>query len=360
MTPISYSLATTVDAAVNEMGALSAQHASEGAAIGATRFIAGGTNLIDLMKENVMRPTRLIDVSRIEMSRIEMGEKGNLMLGATARNADTAYHPLVSKNYPLLSAAILAGASPQLRNMATNGGNLLQRTRCYYFYDAGVPCNKRQPGTGCPAIGGVNRLHAILGASDQCIATHPSDMCVALAALRAIVHVQSVRGDRQIPFDEFHRLPGDRPDVDTTLLADELITHIELPNADNFVAHSAYLKLRDRASYSFALVSVAAALDIADDGAVRGARLALGGVAHKPWRMPEAEQLLLGRPAVAASFAAAADVLLDGAIGQGVNDFKIPMAHRAIVRALEVATNGTVTNHADPKPSSIYDTGDAS
>ena len=306
------------------------------------RFIAGGTNLIDLMKENVMRPQRLVDISSLPLDGIEPTARGGLLLGSLARNADTAYHPLVRERYPLLAAAILAGASPQLRNMATSGGNLLQRTRCYYFYDVGVPCNKREPGSGCPAIGGVNRLHAILGASDQCIATHPSDMCVALAALEAVVHVQSAAGSRAIRFADVHRLPGDKPQIDTHIAADDLITGIELP-PEGFAAHSAYLKLRDRASYAFALVSVAAALEL-DGGIIRKARVALGGVAHKPWRDPAAEALLEGREATAESFARCADALLRDAKGQGDNNFKIPLAHRAIVRALEMATSGDLTN----------------
>ncbi len=310
------------------------------------RFIAGGTNLIDLMKENLVRPTKLVDINRLPLDRIESTPAGGLMLGALARNADTAYHPLVRKNYPLLSSALLAGASPQIRNMATNGGNLLQRTRCYYFYDAGVPCNKREPGSGCSAIHGLTRQHAILGASEHCIATHPSDMCVALAALDAVVHVQSRSGKRSIDFADFHRLPGDRPDVDTTLAADELITHIELPPATAFAAHSAYLKLRDRASYAFALVSVAAALDIDEDGAIRRARVAVGSVAHKPWRQAAAEHLLSGVRPTAENFSLLADALLRDARSQGDNAFKIPMAHRAIVRALETAAAGTpATDH---------------
>ncbi|SDF76265.1 MULTISPECIES: xanthine dehydrogenase family protein subunit M [unclassified Duganella] len=308
------------------------------------RFIAGGTNLLDLMKEYVMRPATLVDINNLPLGDITSTENDGLLLGATARNADTAYHPLVRERYPLLTAAILAGASPQIRNMASNGGNLLQRTRCYYFYDVTTPCNKRQPGSGCSAIGGLTRQHAILGASDQCIAVHPSDMCVALAALEAVVHVRSARGERQIPFADFHRLPDDRPELDATLAPDELITHIVLPPASQFAAHSYYLKLRDRASYAFALVSVAAMLDIGDDGTVREARIALGGVAHKPWRVPAAEALLVGLPAGDESFGRAADSLLAGAQGQGQNDFKIPLARRAVVRALKLAAAGTYDN----------------
>ncbi|MBV7534888.1 xanthine dehydrogenase family protein subunit M [Duganella sp. sic0402] len=307
-------------------------------------FIAGGTNLLDLMKEFVMRPATLVDINRLPLEAITSSDDGGLLLGATARNADTAYHPLVREGYPILTAAILAGASPQIRNMASNGGNLLQRTRCHYFYDVTVPCNKREPGRGCSAIGGLTRQHAILGASDQCIAVHPSDMCVALAALEAVVHVRSLRGERQIPFASFHRLPDDRPELDTTLAPDELITHIELPPSQQFAGHSCYLKIRDRASYAFALVSAAAMLDIGEDGMVRGARLALGGVAHKPWRLPAAEALLVGRAAIADSFSVAADALLNGAQGQGGNSFKIPLARRAVMRALELAAAGTYDN----------------
>lgn len=338
MTPISYLAPTDARAA------LAALSTSGAPGDPGTRFIAGGTNLIDLMKERVALLTSLVDINALPCADIEASPSGGLMLGALARNADTAYHPVVRTRYPLLTAAILAGASPQIRNMASNGGNLLQRTRCHYFYDVGVPCNKRLPGSGCPAFGGLTRQHAILGASEHCIATHPSDMCVGLAALAAVVHVQSAGGARQIAFADFHRLPGDRPDVDTHLAPDELITHIELPDADRFAAHSAYLKLRDRASYAFALVSVAAALDLAADGSVREVRVALGGVAHKPWRLPEAESLLIGGRATPENFALVADALLRDAVGQGDNDFKIPLARRAIVRALELAAAGTVTN----------------
>jgi xanthine dehydrogenase YagS FAD-binding subunit len=331
MNPISYLQAANDGQALTQIG--------DGA-----RFIAGGTNLLDLMKEFVMRPATLVDINRLPLDAIALSDDGGLLLGATARNADTAYHPLVRAAYPLLTAAILAGASPQIRNMASNGGNLLQRTRCHYFYDVTVPCNKRQPGSGCSAIGGLTRQHAILGASDQCIAVHPSDMCVALAALEAMVHVRSLRGERQIPFASFHRLPDDRPELDTTLAPDELITHIALPPAQEFAGHSYYLKIRDRASYTFALVSVAAMLDIGEDGVVRAARVALGGVAHKPWRLPAAEALLVGRAATADSFSVAADALLNGAQGQGENDFKIPLARRAVIRALELAAAGTYDN----------------
>jgi xanthine dehydrogenase YagS FAD-binding subunit len=308
------------------------------------RPIAGGTNLLDLMKEQVMAPTQVVDINLIAaagLDRIEDTANGGLRLGALARNADTAYHPLVRDRYPLVSSAILAGASPQLRNMATNGGNLLQRTRCVYFYDVGVPCNKREPGTGCPAKHGINRQLAILGASEQCIATHPSDMCVALRALDAVVHVRAQGREREIPFADFHRLPGDRPDLDSTLEPGELITHIALPDGARFVAHSAYIKVRERLSYAFALVSVAAALDLDEGGTIRAARIALGGVAHKPWRVEKAERELEGQPAGEAAFTLAAERILQGARGWGQNDFKLPLAKNAIVQALLTAMRGT-------------------
>ena len=303
-------------------------------AVPGARPVAGGTNLLDLIKEGVMTPSGLVDINPIAgLDTIEEDGSG-LRLGALARNADTAHHPLVRERYPLLAAAILAGASPQLRNMATNGGNLLQRTRCVYFYDVGTPCNKREPGTGCPAKAGINRQLAILGTSAHCIATHPSDMCVALRALDATVHVRAANGERSIPFADFHRLPGDTPDVDSTLRPGELITHITLPDARRFAQRFDYVKVRDRLSYAFALVSVAAALDLAADGTVRAARIALGGVAHKPWRVEEAEALLTGQPASEAAFEQAAERILRGARGYGQNDFKIPLARNAIVQAL--------------------------
>jgi xanthine dehydrogenase YagS FAD-binding subunit len=332
-----------------EVGSIEeAFQAFHGGAHGESKWIAGGTNLVDLMKENVERPMRLIDLNALDLHGVELAADGGLLLGALGRNAATAYNDTVRRRYPLLNAALLAGASPQIRNMATNGGNLLQRTRCVYFYDVGVPCNKRQPGAGCSAIGGLTRQHAILGASNACIATHPSDMCVALAALEAKVHVQSRRGRRTIAFADFHRLPGERPDQDNTLAPGELVTHIELPPAAQYEAHSAYLKVRDRASYAFALVSVAAALDLDPQGLVRSARVALGGVAHKPWRVPEAEAVLAGKSPTVAHFDAAADVLLRGAQSQGDNAFKLVLARRAIVRALETATAGTQAHSKDP------------
>jgi xanthine dehydrogenase YagS FAD-binding subunit len=325
-----------------------AQAVREVAADPAAKLIAGGTNLVDLMKYDVERPTRLVDITRVPgLDAIEDTGSGGLRIGALATNTAVAHDARVAERYPLLASAILAGASPQLRNAASTGGNLLQRTRCYYFYDPGTPCNKREPGTGCPAIDGVNRIHAILGTSEHCIATHPSDMCVALAALEATVHVSGPRGDRAIPFAEFHRLPGDRPEVDTNLGRDEIVTAVELPRS-RFTRNHTYLKLRDRQSYAFALVSVAAGLEM-DGDRVGEARLALGGVAHKPWRDPEAEELLRGRPANAASFAAAAGVLLRGARGYAHNAFKIELARRAIPRALAQAAAGIPQTGADKR-----------
>jgi xanthine dehydrogenase YagS FAD-binding subunit len=308
---------------------------SELAKDGAATFIAGGTNLLDLMKENVARPSRVIDITQLPLNRIEPIENGGLRLGALVTNTDVAYHEQVEARYPLLSKAILAGASPQLRNMATTGGNLMQRTRCYYFYDTATPCNKREPGTGCAAIDGVNRIHAILGTSDHCIATHPSDMCVALAALEAVVRVTGKAGERTIPFADVHRLPGITPQTDTNVRADELITAVDLP-AKGFAAHHAYLKVRDRASYAFALVSVAAALEM-DGDYITEARLALGGVAHKPWRDTTAEAMLTGQRATTTTFQTVAESMLRDAKGFTHNFFKIELAKRAIVRALRHA-----------------------
>ena len=330
MKSFSYTRANDVAAGVSEI------------AMDEAAFIAGGTNLLDLMKENVARPSRLVDITRLPLNRIEDTESGGLRLGALVTNADTAYNKQVETRYPLLSKAILAGASPQLRNMATNGGNLLQRTRCYYFYDTATPCNKREPGTGCPAISGYNRIHAIFGTSEQCIATHPSDMCIALAALDAIVRVTGQNGDRTIPFAEFHRLPGDTPQLDTNLQKDEIITAIDLPE-QGFVEHHAYLKLRDRTSYAFALVSVAAALEMDGDN-IKQARIALGGVAHKPWRNPEAEAMLNGKSATQDNFRQVAEAFVRDAQGFGHNTFKIELARRAIVRALKQATEMERTN----------------
>jgi xanthine dehydrogenase YagS FAD-binding subunit len=308
-------------------------------AIGSGQFLAGGTNLVDLLKENVARPRQLIDINRLPLTAIETLPGGSLRLGALATNADTAYHPEVQRRYPLLSRAILAGASAQLRNMATNGGNLLQRTRCYYFYDVATPCNKRQPGSGCPAITGQNRVCGVLGTSASCIATHPSDMCVALAALEAVVQVRGARGERTIPFADFHRPPGDTPHLDHTLAPDELITSIDLPPSP-YAEHSVYTKVRDRSSYAFALVSVAAGLEL-DGTTVKSARLALGGVAHKPWRLPQAESLLTGKAATKENFLSVAEALFADARGYEHNAFKIELGKRAVVRALSLAAKGT-------------------
>jgi xanthine dehydrogenase YagS FAD-binding subunit len=303
-----------------------------------SKFIAGGTNLIDLMKEGVEQPDRLVDITQLDLSQIQPIANG-VRIGALARNSDTANHPLIRTRYPLLSQALLAGASPQLRNMATLGGNLMQRTRCYYFYNTATPCNKRTPGSGCAAIEGYNRIHAILGTSDQCIATHPSDMCVALAALDAVVQISGAKGNRAIPFTEFHRLPGETPQIDTVLQQGELIVAVDLPNSP-FAERAHYLKVRDRASYAFALVSVATALDI-NNGVIQDARIALGGVAHKPWRAVEAEKILRGAKVSEQSFRAAADAALEGAKSFKHNGFKVEMAKRSIVRALSTAAEGS-------------------
>jgi xanthine dehydrogenase YagS FAD-binding subunit len=307
---------------------------------GTARFIAGGTNLLDLMKENVERPSRLIDITHLPLRAIESTRDGGLRIGALVTNTDVAYHPEIERRYPLLSRAILAGASAQLRNMASVGGNLMQRTRCAYFYDNATRCNKRTPGAGCSAIVGFTRYHAILGASEHCIAVHPSDMCVALAALEAVVRVTGPDGERAIAFEDFHRVPGDTPHIDTNKRPDEIITAVELPGR-GFAERYAYLKVRDRASYAFALVSVAAALRMTA-GTIAEGRVALGGVAHKPWRDRAAESALAGQPASRHTFERVADELVRGARDFGLNRFKIPLAKRAIVRSLEqaAAANG--------------------
>jgi xanthine dehydrogenase YagS FAD-binding subunit len=296
-----------------------------------SQFIAGGTNLIDLWKYDLTHPQELVDINGIdELKHITELPDGGLRLGALVTNNATAYHPVVQERYPLLTRTILAGATAQIRNSATNGGNLLQRTRCYYFYDAASPCNKRVPGSGCPAIDGQNRLHAILGESEHCIATYPSDMAVALAALEAVVRVTGPQGSREIPLADFHRLPGDTPELDNNLKEDELITAIDLPPT-GYAAHHSYLKLRDRNSYAFALVSVATGLEL-QDGRISKVRIALGGVAAKPWRVPDAAESLVGKEPTPEAFGKAADLLLAGATGYGHNDFKIELARRAIVR----------------------------
>lgn len=307
------------------------------------KFLAGGTNILDLMKEDVERPTALVDITRLSLAQVKTisdgANKGGVSLGALAKNTDTANHPLVRREFPLLSMAILAGASGQIRNMATNGGNLNQRTRCPYFYDTAMPCNKREPGTGCGALGGVNRNHAIFGWSEKCVATHPSDMCIALVALDAIVKVQGANGaERLIPFADYHRLPGENPEKDNNLQHGELVTAIELPK-NNFAGKSYYLKVRDRASYAFALVSIAAALEM-DGSKIKQARIAMGGVAHKPWRAIEAEKFLTGKEATEANFKAAADAEMKAARPLEHNKFKVELGNRAIVRALQMALNG--------------------
>jgi len=313
----------------------------------AARFIAGGTNLIDLVKENVARPSRLIDITHLPLKAVEETADGGLRIGALVPNSDLAYHPQIEARYPLLASAILAGASAQLRNMASTGGNLLQRTRCLYFYDTTTPCNKREPGSGCSAIDGINRMHAILGTSEHCIATHPSDMCVALAALEARVLVAGTGAPRGISFSDFHRLPGNTPQIDSNLRPDEIITAIELP-AKGFARNYTYLKIRDRLSYAFALVSIAVGLEI-KGGTIKEARLALGGVAHKPWRNREAEAQLRGGPATRERFLSAAEIVLSAARGFGHNDFKIELARRGIVRALDQAARGQPQSQADKR-----------
>ncbi len=299
-----------------------------------SKFLGGGTNLIDLMKMGVETPNGLIDINRLPLAQIEELPDKSVRIGAMVRNSDFAEHELIKTRYPALSQALLSGASPQLRNMATVGGNLMQRTRCYYFYDPAFPaCNKRKPGSGCGAIDGYNRIHAILGQSEQCIATHPSDMCVALAALDATVRVRGPNGERQIAFGDFHRLPGNTPERDTNLGLDELIIAVDLP-AIPFAVRSHYLKVRDRASYAFALVSVAAALDLGSNNRIIAARVALGGVAHKPWRANAAEKKLTGQEANENTFRAAAEAELAPAKSYKYNSFKIELAKRAIVRAL--------------------------
>lgn len=317
------------------------------AADSSAKFIAGGTNLLDLMKEDVEQPLHLIDISRLPLTKVEETADGGLRIGALVPNSDLAWHPLITQRYPVLGSAILAGASAQLRNMASTGGNLLQRTRCLYFYDTVTPCNKREPGTGCSAIQGINRINAILGTSETCIATHPSDMCVALAALEAKVHVTGPAGDRAIAIADFHRLPADTPQRDTNLEPNEIITAVELP-AQGFAKNYTYLKIRDRLSYAFALVSVAVGLEM-DGNTIRQARLALGGVAHKPWRDQSAEAALNGQVAHPETFTRAAELLLHDARGFGHNSFKIDLARRSIVRALTQAARGTPQSQSDKK-----------
>ncbi|MFE1272039.1 FAD binding domain-containing protein [Streptomyces sp. NPDC058758] len=295
------------------------------------QYLAGGTNLVDLMKLGVATPSLLVDIRRLPLDTVAETPDGGLGIGATVRNSDLAAHPLVRTRYPVLSQALLAGASPQLRNAATTGGNLLQRTRCPYFQDVSKPCNKREPGTGCPARDGVHRDLAVLGHSARCVATHPSDMAVALAALDARVHLRGPDGERTVPLTDFHRLPGDRPEQDTVLRDGELVTQVVLPPPTG--ARSAYRKARDRASYAFALASVAAVLTVRD-GRVEEAALAFGGLAHRPWRARAAEEVLRGAPAVEETFARAADAELAAAEPLRDNGFKVPLARRLAVRVL--------------------------
>ncbi|TDJ75885.1 xanthine dehydrogenase family protein subunit M [Pseudomonas putida] len=326
MTPFAYCKPASIEQAVRQAGPQS-------------RYIAGGTNLLDLMKENIANPQTLIDITGLPLREVSETAEGGVRIGALVSNAELAWHPLIESRYPLLAQAILAGASPQLRNMASTGGNLLQRTRCQYFYDVASPCNKRLPGSGCPARVGLNRNHAILGASAHCVAVHPSDLCVALAALEAVVHVRGLGGERRVPFSDFHRLPAEHPERDNCLSDDELILAIELP-APLVDAGSHYLKIRDRASYAFALVSVAAAL-VLEGPRIGTVRLALGGVAHKPWRDPAVERRFAGQPATEQTYAQLAGALLQGAETLPGNAFKVALATQAIIRALtEAQTQG--------------------
>jgi xanthine dehydrogenase YagS FAD-binding subunit len=339
MNPFEYQRVSSTEEAIRHIGAPIGTHGA--------KFLGGGTNLIDLMKLDVECPSVLVDITRLELTKVEPTANGGLMVGALVRNSNLANDPHVIEKYPLLSQALLSGASPQLRNMATTGGNLLQRTRCYYFTDTAFPaCNKRVPGSGCAAIQGFNRIHAILGQTDHgptsgesCIATNPSDMNVALTALGATIHVQSAHGKRSIPIADFHRLPGSTPQLDTNLKPGELITAVELP-VSRFAKNSWYLKVRDRQSYAFALVSVAIGLEM-DGNTILSAGMALGGVAHKPWRSLEAEQELAGAPATRQSIEKAADLALEGAKGYEHNVFKIQLAKQSIMRALTLAARGT-------------------
>ena len=332
MRPFKY---TRANDAANAVQSVSANNNS--------RFLAGGTNILDLMKEDVERPDELVDVTRLNFTQIKTisdgANKGGVSIGGLGKNTDAANHPLVRQNFPLLTQAILAGASGQIRNMATNGGNLNQRTRCSYFYDVAMPCNKREPGTGCGALEGINRMHALFGWSNECVAVHPSDMCVALVALDAVVKVQGTDGkERSVPFIDYHRLPGNTPQKDNNLNQGELITAIEIPK-NNFANKSYYLKVRDRASYAFALVSVAAALET-QGNKITQARIAMGGVSHKPWRATEAEKFLTGKEATEANFKLAAEAEMKAAKPLEHNRFKVELGRRAIGRALTQAMNG--------------------
>jgi xanthine dehydrogenase YagS FAD-binding subunit len=327
MEPFTFSRATDPDEAIR--AAARSTTAQQGAEV---RFVAGGTTLIDLMKLDVERPTQVVDINHLPLAKVERSSDGGLKIGALVRNSDLAQHPLVKRDYAVLSQALLAGASGQLRNMATTGGNLLQRTRCVYFRDVNMPCNKREPGSGCSAIDGFNRTLAILGTSEHCIASNPSDMNVALSALEATVVIRGTAGERKVPIGEFFVLPGDTPQRETVLLPGDLITHVTLP-PPRAGARSHYLKLRDRASYEFALASAAVVLAV-EDGTIAHARVAMGGVGTRPWRSPEAEQALQGRAADAATFAAAASAALHDARPQSENGFKVELARRCLVHAL--------------------------
>lgn len=298
-----------------------------------SKFIGGGTNLVDLMKMDIEKPEQLVDITMLDLKEIKILPNGNLLIGALVKNSDLAYDDTVRTRYPVLSEALLSGASPQLRNMATTAGNLLQRTRCYYFYDTTMPCNKREPGSGCSAIKGYNRIHAILGTSEQCIATHPSDMCVAMAALDAVIHVEGKNGKRSIQFVNFHTLPGDHPEIENTLQPDELITAIEIPTLP-FATNSTYLKVRDRSSFAFALASAAVALDVSG-GMIKNARIAFGGIGTRPWRSQKAEESLKGKTASMESFKEAADIALEDAKTYQYNSFKKELAKRTLISALQ-------------------------
>ena len=326
MKPFEYIRATSTDGAIQAL-----------AARRDTKFLAGGTNLIDLMKMGVEQPAGLVDITRLPLAEITEHE-GGVRIGAMARNSTAANHPLIRTRYPALSQALLAGASPQIRNMATVGGNLLQRTRCYYFYDASYgECNKRDPGSGCAALKGYNRIHAILGGSEKCVATHPSDMAVALAAMDAVIQIEGPGGGRSLPISQLYRLPGDTPNIETDLIPGELIAYIDLPAMSSIRSH--YLKVRDRNSYAFALVSVAAVINVDAGNNIREARVALGGVAPKPWRVPEAEALLKGKPATEGSYRQASEVIVGGANPLQHNAFKVELARRSIVRVLSNAAS---------------------
>jgi xanthine dehydrogenase YagS FAD-binding subunit len=327
MRPFKYNSGTSISAATKLV-----------AANPSTMFLAGGTNLLDLMKEDVERPNELVDLKRIQLSNINETDEGGISLGSLGKNSDAANHKLIRQRYPLLSQAILAGASVQIRNMATNGGNLMQRTRCPYFYDVAMPCNKRAPGTGCGAYEGINRMHAIFGWTKDCVAVYPSDMAVALSALDAIIKVQTPDGkQRSMSIGDFHRLPGENPEKDTNILHGELITSIELP-PNNFANHSYYLKVRDRASYAFALVSVAVGLEV-NGNKITKARIAMGGVAHKPWRAFASEKFLIGKEPTEANFIIAASEEMDQAKPLEHNKFKVELGKRGIARALYMAMN---------------------